>query len=114
MDYEGPSRPALYNLMTISLDQLCTSLDEDMDMDMQGSHSDSSDSSLDSEKEERWKPTKAGHMIYHNIYTDVSLSKLEQMTIPRASLYHIEEMPMTFSVSTGVSYLSAQLCPIKA
>jgi hypothetical protein len=119
MDYDCPLRPASYNLTTMTTDQMGSSSDDDADVEMQeASSSSASESSPSSDNNEEkgagWRPSKARNMIYHNVYTDVSPGKSEQLTIPRASQYRIEEMPMAFSVGTGVSYLSAQPCPIKA
>lgn len=112
MDYDCPFRPAAYNIVSMSMDQMGSSGDDEIsDRDSPSSQDSSSESE---EGDRRWKPEKSSNMIYHNVYTNISPGKPEQITIPRASQYRIEEMPMAFSVGTGVSYLSAQPCPVKA
>jgi hypothetical protein len=97
----------------MSLDQMES--DEEISDDNSPSGQSSHDTSSDSEGNEPYrKPSKSNNMIYHNVYTNISPEKSERITLPRASRYRIEEMPMAFSVGTGVSYLSAQPCPIKA
>jgi hypothetical protein len=115
MDYNCPSRLASYHL-TVDQKEDMSSDEADIDEVSTDSSEDDSTDSSDSEEArgKRWKPSKEGNMIYQNVYTNVSPGKPESLTIPRANQYRIEEMPMAFSVGTGVSYLSAQPCPIKA
>jgi hypothetical protein len=55
-------------------------------------------------------------MTYHNIYSNASLShsRPPDITVPQASHVSVEELPIAFSVGTGVSYLSARPIPLKA
>lgn len=113
MDFDCPTKPASYSLSTLAPDQAYSSSDEANEGD--GSDEDGSfASSTESEEQLRWKPAKTIPMAYHNVYSNLTPDRSTNIKLPQAGRYRVEELPIAFSVETGVSYLSAQPCPVEA
>jgi hypothetical protein len=116
MDFDCPSKPASYNI-SISLDDQWHSSDEGADHSKSEGESESETDESEGESSKRgWRAAKEISMTYHNVYSASPLGRdpTNEVKLPRAGHLRIEELPIAFSVGTGVSYLSAQPCPVKA
>jgi hypothetical protein len=117
MDFDCPTRPASYSLSAALQDQWHSSdgaePNSDSDPDSSGSSTDS-DGTPEPQDGRRWRPAKDITRTYHNVYSTAIPDETKEIKLPNASHLRIEELPVAFSVGTGVSYLSAQPCPVKA
>lgn len=124
MDFNCPTKLASYRV-SASYEQWHSSSDDaDADSGESDTDDDPSDSNIssssDSDRQAKsWKSLKGVHIAYHNVYSHSTTPPkhkrdMNEIKIPRASHYRIEELPIAFSVGTGVSYLSAQPCLVKA
>jgi len=121
MDFNCPTKPASYSISTTH-GQWHHSSDES-DADRSKSDDSTSDATTSSGSEDdtpatNWKSGRNIQPAYHNVYShSTSPEKNEKsddnIRIPRASQYRVEELSVAFSIGTGVSYLSAQPCPVK-
>ena len=118
MDFDCPTRPASYSISTAFGDQWHSSADEEAESSDSDPTASASSTSSDSESAKRdtprWKSTKGTTATYHNVYSTAAPDTTADIKLPRANYYRIEELPAAFLVGTGVSYLSAQPCPVKA
>jgi hypothetical protein len=113
-DYDCPSKLVSYNITT-SYDQWESISSANEESEATTSDDDNSSStSSDAGDRLRYRTTKDITPTYHNVYSIASPDSTDDITIPRANEYCVEELPAAFAVGTGISYLSAQPCPVKA
>jgi hypothetical protein len=117
MDFNCPSRPSSYSVSTTYDEQWHSSSDDADASDVGESstpHSVSSGSDDHNVDGRRWRNPERLPTTYHNVYSNNANAEKPSLKLPKAAQYRIEELPIAFSVGTGVSYLSAQPCPVKA
>src|SRR5438552_18462213 len=102
MDYDCPARPKTYTV-NLSLDQ--TEIPT----------SSESESSKGSSSRESSDESDTSPFTYHSVYLNgIRQTKLlGKTTLSQANRHQVIELPNTFSVGSGVSYLSAEPCPVK-
>ena len=110
MDFDCPNRPTSYNL-SVSYDQWPSSDESDREHESDES---SSDTSSDDDRQTGYRTAKdIAAITYHNVYSNTPVDQgQDEVRVPRAGKYRVEELPAAFAVGTGVSYLSAQPCPV--
>lgn len=101
MDYDCLARPKTYTV-NLSLDQ----------MKIQSSESESSEGSSARESSEESDPSP---FTYHCVYSNGirQTNSPGKTTLSKANRHQVIELPNAFSVGSGVSYLSAEPCPVK-
>ena len=116
MDFDCPSKPSSYSVSLSLDDQWHSSSDDDVSEPDDGSGESETDESAAEEPRRRWRSTRDIPATYHNVYSNSPPDQdpSTEMKLPRASHYRVKELPIAFSVGTGVSYLSVQPCPVKA
>ena len=101
MDYDCPARPKTYTV-NLSLDQ----------MDAPESSESESNESLSGESSK--ESDHSSPFTYYSVYSNGSRqTNIEKVSLSKANQHQVVELLNAFSVGTGVSYLSAEPCPVK-
>jgi len=105
-DFNCPKRPKSFSIHTAVNQWPDPDTEDDETPTTSASDNDSSSDSSDS------APSYSNVPVYSNGRR--TLKSFSQMVLPQAEKFAVQEVPASETVGTGVSYLSAEPCPVKA